>query len=72
MLIQINDSINDLDVGTKCSLSKFTDNKYLGGVADIPAGCAAIQRSLNRLEIWTERNLMKFSQRKCNPVTGDI
>lgn len=70
--IQIDTVINDLDVGTKCYLSKFTDNKYLGRVADIPGGCADIQRDLNRLEIWTERNLVKFSRRKCNPEIGDI
>ena len=35
------------------------------GVADIPKGCAAIQRELNRLEGWAERNLMKFNKGKC-------
>ena len=31
---------------------------------DTPAGCAAIQRDLNRLESWAERNL-KFNKGKC-------
>ncbi|KAK4814011.1 hypothetical protein QYF61_004641 [Mycteria americana] len=40
-----------------CTLSKFTDDAKLGGMADTPDGCAAIQRDLDRLENWTQRNL---------------
>ena len=42
--------INDLDDGTECAFSKFRGGTELGGVADAPDGCAAVQRDLGRLE----------------------
>ncbi|GAB0205041.1 mitochondrial enolase superfamily member 1 [Grus japonensis] len=57
--------INDLDKRIKCTLSKFADYTELGGVANTPEGCAAIQQDLDRLERWAERNLMKFNKGKC-------
>ena len=53
-----------LDEGTECALSTFAGDTALGGVAETPAGCAAIQRDLGRLESWVERNL-KFNKVNC-------
>ncbi|KAK4826400.1 hypothetical protein QYF61_008687 [Mycteria americana] len=49
----------------ECTLSRFADDTKLGGVAASPDVCAAIQRDLDRLEKWADRNLMKFNKGKC-------
>jgi len=57
--------INDLDEELECTLSKSADGTKLGRVADTSDGYAVIQRDLDRLESWAERNLMKFNTGKC-------
>ncbi|PKU40496.1 rna-directed dna polymerase from mobile element jockey-like [Limosa lapponica baueri] len=57
--------LSHLDERIECTLSKFADDTKLGGVADTPEGCATIQRDLDRLGSWPERNLMKFNTGKC-------
>lgn len=62
--ILFNVSNYDLDDRIESTLSKFANNMNLGGVADAPEGCAAIQQDLDSLERWVERNLMRFNMRK--------
>ncbi|PKU33934.1 hypothetical protein llap_15760 [Limosa lapponica baueri] len=51
--------------GRPLMLIKFADDTKLGGVADTPESCAAIQQDLDRLGTWAERNLMNFNNGKC-------
>ncbi|RMC14107.1 hypothetical protein DUI87_09196 [Hirundo rustica rustica] len=51
-----------LSLGDRDILSKFADNRKLGGAANTPECCAALQKGFDRLERWTER---KFSEGKC-------
>ena len=69
--VLFNTFINDLDDGAECTLSKFAEDTKPGGVSDAPEDCATIQRDLNRLEKWSDRNLMKFSKKKCRVLHLD-
>ena len=42
----------------------FAHDTTLEGVADMPQGRAAIQRDVDRLEKWADRNLMKCKKEK--------
>jgi len=51
-----------LDNETGHTLSKSANDTKLGGENDRPNGCAAIQRDLDKLEKWPERNFIAFSK----------
>jgi len=57
--------ISDLGEEIEGTLSKFADDTKLGGVVDTPEGCVAIQCDVDMLEIWAERNLVRFNKGKC-------
>lgn len=52
--------VGDLNSGTECSLTKFTDNTNLCGVINT----LPLQKHLGRLERWGHLNLMKSNNPK--------
>lgn len=61
--ILFNVFMNNLDSGTEYTPSKLVDGTKL--VVNKLEGRAVIQRHLKNLEEWFDRNLLKFSNAKC-------
>ncbi|KAJ7405228.1 rna-directed dna polymerase from mobile element jockey-like [Willisornis vidua] len=57
--------INHWNTGLEEILSKFADDKKMGGIVDFFEGREALQSDLYKLEDWAITNHVKFNEGKC-------
>lgn len=62
--------VKRLDDWAQCILSKFADDRKLGGVAKASKDHPATWKDLSRLELRAEKDLMQFNMGKCSPAPG--
>jgi len=59
------------DSGIKHILSEFADDTQLCRVVDMLEGRDAIQKEIDRFEMWACANLTKFNKTKCKALHLD-
>lgn len=58
-------SVSDLSKGIKGTLSQFAHDTKLGKNVDLLEGRKAMQRDLDRLDLWVKANCVNFKKVKC-------
>ncbi|PKU30610.1 rna-directed dna polymerase from mobile element jockey-like [Limosa lapponica baueri] len=63
-LVLFNIFVGDMDSGIECTFSEFAIDTKLCGAVDTLEGRDAIQRDLDKLEIWAHETILNFNQDK--------
>ena len=60
--------IDDLELGTKCGVSKFTDDTKMGGRAKCAEDAESLQKDIDSLSEWARVWQMEYNVGKCEVI----